>query len=97
MRTRRVGTLTLGTGLILFGILFIVRIFTDLITYEMIFNLWPIIFILLGCEILLGYHKEKEGTILYDKAAIFLIIILAFFAMGMAGMQYIFEHEVNFY
>jgi len=97
MRTHRVGTVTLGAGLISFGLLFIARIFTQLITYEIAFNLWPVIFILLGCEILVGYFKDKEGTMIYDKGAILLIILLTFFAMTMAGAQFIFEHAEHFY
>ncbi len=92
MRMHRVGTFTLGAGLIIFGILFIIRIFTNIISYQMVFKLWPVIFILLGCEILVGNFKEKEGNIIYDRSAIFLIMILSFFAMGMAEMQYIFEN-----
>lgn len=97
MRMHRVGTLTLGTGLILFGLLFIIRVFTNIITFQMIFKLWPVFFILLGCEILIGHHKEKEGTILYDGTAIFLIILLSFFAMGMAVMQYVLENGKFYY
>ncbi len=92
MKMHRVGTFTLGTGLILFGILFLIRIFTDIITYQMVFKIWPVLFVLLGCEILMGHYKERDGNIIYDGAAIFLIIVLVFFAMGMAGMQYIFEN-----
>ncbi len=96
MRTHRVGTVTLGIGLIVFGLLFIARIIIKSITYELTFNLWPVIFILLGSEILVGYFMDKEGKMIYDKAAIFLIFILALFAMFMAGAQFIFEH-VNYY
>jgi len=97
MKTRRVGTVTLGAGLILFGLLFISRIFTQVITYEFAFNLWPVIFILLGCEILVVYFRDKEGKMIYDKGAILLIMILTFFAMSMAGAQFIFEHAEHIY
>ncbi len=97
MRTRRVGTFTLGSGLILFGILFIIRVFTNIITYQMVFKLWPVLFVLLGGEILVGHHKEKEGNIIYDGAAIFLIIVLTFFAMGLAVIQYIIENGRFYY
>ena len=92
MRTRRVGTFTLGSGLIIFGILFMLRVFTNIISYSMVFKLWPVLFILLGVEILLGHSKEKDGNIVYDGSAIFLIILLTIFAMGMAGMQFVFEN-----
>ncbi len=92
MRMRRVGTFTLGAGLIFFGILFMLRVFTNIISYGLVFKLWPVLFIFLGVEILLGHAKEKEGNIVYDGGAIFLIILLTIFAMGMAGMQFIFEN-----
>ena len=92
MKTHRVGTFTLGSGLILFGVLFIIRVFTGVITYQMVFKLWPLLFIILGCEILVGNSKEKETGILYDHAAIFLFILLTLFSMGMACIQYILEN-----
>lgn len=91
MRMHRVGTFTLGVGLILFGLIFAVRIFSDIITYQMIFKFWPVLFILLGGEILAVNFKQKEGSILYDGVSIFLIIVLSFFAMGMSVMEYIIE------
>lgn len=92
MRTHRVGTVTLGAGLIIFGLLFVARMFIDVITYETALNLWPIIFILLGCEILIGHFQDKEGKLIYDKTAIVLIVFLTFFGMCMAGAQFMIEH-----
>lgn len=92
MRTRRVGTFTLGADLIIFGILFMLRVFTNIISYSMVFKLWPVLFILLGIEIIMGNTKEKESNVIYDGYAIFLIVLLTIFAMGMAGMQYILEN-----
>ncbi len=97
MRTHKVGTVTLGTGLIVFGTLFIARVLTEAISYELVFGLWPILLIILGCEILVSHFLDKEGKMVYDKAAIFLIIVLTFFAMSMACAQFIFEHGERFY
>lgn len=88
MRTHRVGSLTLGVMLITFGILFLLSSFTINLSYEFIFKLWPIIFIFLGFELLYANFKSTEPNqshkLVYDKTAVFLIIILSFFAMGMA-------------
>jgi hypothetical protein len=92
MRERRVGTFTLGIGLLLFGILFIIRTFSPIISYGIILKLWPVILIILGCEILANYYKTKEDNLRYDKASIFLILLLSFFSMGMGFMQFVFEH-----
>ena len=85
MKAHRVGTITLGAMLITFGVLFLLRIFFVDLSYEIIFRLWPIIFIFLGSEILIANLQQKEDSkLIYDKAAFALIIILSFFAMGMA-------------
>ena len=83
IRTHRVGTITTGISLIAFGIMFLLHLFVDSISYELIFNLWPVIMIGLGIEVLLSsFSKEK---IIYDKAAVILMFFVAFFAMSMAG------------
>ena len=87
-KTHRVGTLTLGGTLIIFGVLFLLRIFNIGITYDLIFKLWPTIFIFLGGEILIANFKQQGDKMLYDKTAFALIFVLSFFAMGMAVIDY---------
>ncbi len=87
MRQRRIGTITLGVSLVLFGILFMIRIFGGILNYTLIFHLWPLILVALGMEIL--YYNclvpEKAGT--YDFVAIIILIMIVFFAMCMAGFD----------
>ena len=52
MRERRIGTITMGVCLVVFGVLFLVLIFGGFLNYELIFHLWPLILIGLGMEIL---------------------------------------------
>ncbi len=87
-KSHKVGTITLGGMLITFGILFLLRIFVDTISYQFIFHLWPIVFIFLGIEILLANFRQKETKLVYDTTAIVLIVILSVFAMGMAAVDY---------
>ena len=87
-KTHRVGTITLGGMLITFGIMFLLRIFVETISYEFIFHLWPIVFIFLGLEILIANFRQKETKLIYDTTAIVLIVILSVFAMGMAAVDY---------
>ena len=94
VKTHRVGTLTLGGMLIIFGLLFLIRIFVDTLSFAFIFKLWPVIFIFLGVEILIGNAKQPNQSLLYDKTAFALIIILSFFAMGMSIVEFIME-QVN--
>lgn len=89
-KTHRVGSITLGLALVLFGSLFLVHMFVPALDYQLIFHLWPCIFIMLGIEVLLGNRKEGEGFV-YDKAAIALIIILSLFAMTMGAVDFSME------
>lgn len=91
VRIHRVGTVTFGCMLLLFGVLFLVHIFLPELDYETIFRCWPCIFILLGLEVLIGNRKAgemaEEGQkvqFVYDKGAILLLICMTFFAMAMA-------------
>ena len=70
MRQRRIGTITLGISLVVFGILFLIHIFGGVLNYMLIFHLWPLILIVLGGEILYYsfFAPEKSGT--YDFAAV---------------------------
>lgn len=89
-KTHRVGSITLGLALVLFGSLFLVHLFVPTLDYQLIFHLWPCIFIMLGIEVLLGNRKEGDGFV-YDKAAIGLIVILALFAMVMGAVDFSME------
>ena len=81
-RSHRVGSVTAGLSMIGFGIMFLLHLLFDMVDYRMMFSLWPVILILLGVELLLSNFSAKK--IVYDKAAIFLLIVMTFFAMGMA-------------
>lgn len=93
MKTRRVGSLTCGALLIIFGVLFMVHMFVPALKYEFIIKFWPVILIALGVEMLLSCRNKEEGIkFKYDGAAIFLTILLGFFAMGMGVLQYCVEN-----
>lgn len=93
---RRVGTLTLGISLVLFGILFLVHMILPAFSYETIFRLWPCMFIILGIEILLSSRKDNV-EFRYDKAAVFLVILLTMFAMIMAGADWCMQLEKEYW
>lgn len=92
MEQRRVGTFTLGVSLVLFGVLFICHIFWSSLNYLLIFHFWPVLFILLGVEILFYAVKAPDKHYRYDFAAILIIFLLVCFAMGMAGMDWMMEN-----
>ena len=93
---RRVGTFTTGIVLVIFGIMFLLRLFFPSINYLLIASLWPIILILLGIEIIAAYLIDKVEIMKYDFSAIILIIILSFFAMSMGCMEYVITHMSQF-
>lgn len=96
LKGRRVGTLTGGVVLVVFGIMFLLRLVTSKINILLIASLWPIILVGIGAEIILAYIINKEEKMQYDFAAIVLVIILAFFAMGMGGIEFIVTHLPEF-
>jgi len=93
IKARRVGTFTAGLLLVLFGVMFLVHFFVPAISYVFIFRCWPGILILLGIELLLASRNREEVT--YDKGAVFLIFLLAFFAMGMAGADLVMQYAIQ--
>lgn len=83
MRVHRVGTITAGLSMVIFGGMYLLHMFLPRVSYDLIFRLWPVILIGLGVELLIS-NAVKERLI-YDKAAVFLVFIVMLFAMGMAG------------
>lgn len=85
-RVHRVGAITSGLSMIFFGTLFILQLFFNMISYEIILKLWPFILLGLGCEILIsGILCEK---FVYDKGAVFLMILVTLFAMCMGAADW---------
>ena len=83
VRTHRVGSITAGLSMIVFGVLFILHLFIGALDYTMIFRLWPLMIIGLGVELLIANYKSEK--IIYDKPAVALLFITTLFAMSMAG------------
>lgn len=96
MRVRRVGSITSGVLLILFGALFMLRLFVPSITYTYILHLWPLVLIFLGVEILLSNRRSDNTVIKYDAAAIVLVFLLLFFSVGMGITEFCLESIRHF-
>lgn len=90
-RTHRVGSVTLGLMLVVFGIVFLARIFVPSLTYDAIWHLWPCTLISLGIEVLVSTFRAEKSK--YDGWGILLIFLITMFTMGMAGM----ENMYNYY
>lgn len=96
IKGRRVGTLTAGIVLVVFGIMFLLRLVITNMNILLIASLWPLILVSVGIEIIVAYIINKEEKMQYDFSAIILVIILAFFAMGMGGAEFIITHLSEF-
>ena len=83
-RVHRVGTVTLGIGLVIFGVLFLLKLFLPMLDYLVIYRLWPVILILLGIEVLISCRKSN---VIYDKWGIVILICLVSFALIMGWMD----------
>lgn len=92
LKERKVGTITTGIILIVFGFLFLARCTFHFLNYGIILSLWPLILIFLGIEIIISYLVKKEEDLRYDGWAIALTIILSFFAMSMVGAEFTINH-----
>lgn len=93
VRVRRIGTVTFGGMLVVFGLLFLIHVFVPRLSYAWIFRLWPLVFISLGIEVLTaGIHRGSEKQI-YDGMAIFLMAVLVLFSMGMAVLDMAIQYE----
>lgn len=91
MKERRVGTFTLGIVLLVLVYYFTPYIFNTM-QYYYIFMLWPVIFILLGGEVIYYALHQKQVQYKYDFAAILIIMMLVVFALCMAGADWIYQH-----
>lgn len=90
VRTHRVGTITCGLVLVLYGILFLLRMALPFLNYGIIFELWPVVLILLGLEILIGCtgKRAKTGNFKYDFGSVLIILIMLGFSLIMAAVDY---------
>lgn len=86
MRQWRVGTLSMGLLLVLTGLGLLVGQFYKLEVIDLSLKWWPVIFILLGIEVLAQnlFKKDENSRLQYD---IFSIIIILFIVTAGLGLQ----------
>ena len=89
----KVGTVTFGISLIAFGTAFLIHFFLPVLTIQRMIVFWPVIFILLGLEVLLStFTNKEEEVVVYDKTGIILTAVLVVFAMGMGMISLMMEY-----
>lgn len=89
VKPRRVGTVSIGVSMVTFGIMFLLCSVFKVLAYETVFALWPVILIAYGTELLV--FSFVKGKLIYDKGAVFIMILLMLFAVGMAGVDVCFK------
>ena len=95
MRSRKIGVLTLGVSLVVFGALFMLRIFIPGFDYITVMKFWPVVLVLLGIEVLISaLLPQKEGMQRpkIDAVSIIMLFLTLFLALGLAAAQFALEH-----
>jgi len=90
MRTHRVGSITSGITLVGFGAMFMAHMFMPSLSYDFIYSLWPVILIGLGIEMLISNAFFRKFV--YDKGAVFIMIIMTIFSMTMAYGEFLLHY-----
>ena len=89
IRIHRVGSVTAGICVVGFGVLFMLHTVCGLLDYRVILDMWPLVLIGMGVELLLS--NLFKGKIVYDKAAIVLLFVMTLFAVALTGVDVFME------
>lgn len=86
IRTWRVGSLSMGVTLILMGTGLAVSFWQDIEAYEMLMWVAPVVFILLGVELLLylKLSSSERAIVRYDWISVFFVGVIGTVSLGLA-------------
>lgn len=84
VRRYRVGSLSMGIALIVAGLAVILQTWLDVQTADILWLWWPVIFILLGCEILayVFFVRNRHVRLQYDVFSILIVGMLGMICLG---------------
>ncbi|GIQ68967.1 hypothetical protein DUZ99_16330 [Xylanibacillus composti] len=90
MRKWRVGSFTMGFSLLLLGIVCLTTAWRGKEAFDALFQWWPLLFILLGVEILaaLVLAKEEHPRLHYDVLSLLFVPFLIMLGMGFTLLTY---------
>ncbi|MEX2459709.1 MAG: hypothetical protein WD469_00175 [Paenibacillaceae bacterium] len=98
----RVGTLSMGVSLISLGLTLFISSWQGVTVFDTLLKLWPIIFVLLGCEILLYLFlsRSEKPVLHYDVFSIFFVSFLCmccllFSFLTSTGLMEEFRYTIN--
>lgn len=88
MRQWRVGTLSMGLLLVFAGLGLLLSQFNKIAVLDLSLKWWPIIFILLGIEILTldFFNKGENNRVKYDVFSIFITLLIVLTGLGLQTM-----------
>lgn len=86
MRTWRVGSLSMGVTLILIGTALAASIWQDIEAYEMLLWVAPVVFIMLGAELLLylKFSGSDRAIVRYDWISVFFVGLIGTASLALA-------------
>lgn len=87
MAAKRVGSVTLGLTLVVFGVMFLLSAFKSF-NYLDVIKFWPVIFISLGIEMLVHAFSNDAEKAKLDVPSCLMTCVLMLFSMCLAGAQY---------
>ena len=90
MRSWLAGSITLGTALVAFGLSMLVSKVTGAFSITDVVVWWPVLLILLGCEVLAAvfFSDDKPMKIRFSGGSIFLITVLICFSLLVSAAEF---------
>lgn len=88
MKTKRVGSVTLGICLVVFGVLFLISAFVDSFDYLSVIRFWPVVLVSLGVEMLVYAFSKNSDNAKLDVPACIMTCVVMLFSMCMAAAEY---------
>ncbi len=89
MKIKRVGTISMGVVLIVFGVILFLSQINKFSALNIVLKLWPVILILIGLEILwCRYASRDESTVIkYDLFSIFIVLVILIANIGIFAVS----------
>lgn len=87
-RQWRVGTLSMGMILIVFGLVLLLAQFNNFSAVELVSTWWPAVMIILGLEILAAHYfsGEDKPPIKYDLLSVFMVLLIGVVTFGLYAL-----------
>ncbi|MDQ8737550.1 hypothetical protein [Paenibacillus sp. LHD-38] len=86
LRTWRIGSLSMGVTLMLMGTALAVSLWQDIEAYEVLMWVAPVVFIMLGAELLLylKFSSSERAIVRYDWMSVFFVGVVGMASLGLA-------------